>query len=40
MEGVLLLNYLFDTEEQDVQVLLPDLLNEKPVLLVFLRHLG
>lgn len=34
------MDYLFATEKQDVQVVLQDLLNEKPILLVLLRHIG
>jgi hypothetical protein len=32
--------YLFDTDKKDVQVSLGDLLTDKPILLVLLRHLG
>lgn len=34
------MDYLFDTEEQEKQVRLRDLLKEKPILFVLLRHIG
>ncbi|MDQ0252768.1 hypothetical protein J2S74_000140 [Evansella vedderi] len=34
------MNYLFETEDENVQVSLSDLHAEKPILLVLLRHTG